>query len=208
MKGTKDTEFTVDDSEGLVDRRVKERMLSNREEIDDWKTQLFTEVKMGGLDHDKAVLLWRDRVVDYLISLEPIIRVGELPKSDEVYEERTIGTVVVEPPEEYRQQQATIPAANSVRQRENELLLSTPPQPQHVEIVGLKSIIENEAVRAQWEIDVESPDSPGPRVQTRTIEETAIIPKQILQKSVRIADRWLQNAGIGLSMSPEYRGET
>jgi len=124
-----------------------------------------------------------------------------------VYEEKVIGEIVVEPPEEY-QEKATIPNANAVRGREGDMILSQPPEPQPVEIVGLKSVIENEAVGARWEIDVESPDTPGPSVQTRTIEETAIIPKQILQDAVRLADWWLQNAGIGLSMSPEYRGET
>jgi hypothetical protein len=210
----------VVDEEGLVDRERKRMILEARRDVREWKGEIYREVKLGELDLEVGNELWGERVREYLLTIEPLLREGELAKSEQVYLEAPIGAVTIDPPEEY------VEAAGrpTVDKNPDFRVFGGAPEPKTVPFQGLRSIIENEVAAASWDLNVLRPDSPGggrkpaPSPPTadgggstggklqnsaspnETITETRPIPKPILQDAVRIAESWLQSVDLGIEV--------
>lgn len=194
----------VSDEEGFVDRKKKETIIQNRQEIKEWNKKLFSNEKMGGISYEEAVSLWRDRVVEYLVSIEPLLNRENLPLSTEAYTEWPLGYVEFELPEEYQQQRAT--SINDLVGRESHYLTGNPETTKTVTVRGLKTVIERETVAVEWTLKRRQVSGP-PVIEEITHREEVPMPKHILLNAVRMADDWLQQAGIGLAFAKKNHGK-
>lgn len=196
-----DATGTVRDEENYVDRERKKLILQRRRDIDEWKRELFTDAKLGDLPYQTAISLWGDRVRDYLIAVEPLLRDESLSGAAEAYTQADIGVIEIPPPKEMQ-------AANTARGRRNPVvdgyeLVNGPPEPKKETITGLKDVIEKEAVTATWEVQGRRVETAGRRErrQTITATQTAPLNKTTLRNAVRITDEFLQDAQLGIDTS-------
>lgn len=181
------------DEENYVDKERKRQILNSRLEAREWRRELFTNVRTGDMDEQVAVLLWGDRVREYLMSIEPLLRNFSLPNAEELYKERELGQVQVYPPDELR---------NAAQGRRGEstsglTVLNGDLEPRTHTIHGLKEVIDREYVEFSWSVQIRDPSRNPPR-QSITETNSEALPRHILRKSVRDADEWLQNVGIGV----------
>jgi len=197
----------VDDAEGYVDRKHKERILTKRRQVDDWKQQLFTSYRTGDAEKADVLALWRDRIVDYLVAIEPLLRDESLPNAEYVYLGVPLGEITLQVPEEYNQDESGRTTINDVREKDFEFV-DAPPESKTVTVTGLKDVIELEQVNAEWQFTIRRFDGVGLPFEEVQVEETGGLTKSVLQNAVRVADEWLQNAGVGLSMKADNHGKT
>lgn len=199
-------EWFVEDDEEYVNKRKKERILSLREDVDEWKREVLTEMRLGQMDEETAMLLWGDRVRDYLLAIEPLFYHDGMPGRKQAYLEEKLGYVVIEPPQQLQQTEREAARAGA-RGRGHDLLQDEPLEPARVLVEGLKTVIERESATYEWDVQVRT-RNPGPdddRRKTITVEEEAPLNRTVLQNAVRVADEFLQGAGIGLKLSlPDY----
>jgi len=75
-----------------------------------------------------------------------------------------------------------------------------PPEPEEVKLLGLKSIIETETINHEWRVRL----NPGVHMtEERYIANPQItrpLPKESLEQAVRVADDFLQQAGVGMEI--------
>lgn len=195
---------SVLDEENFVDRKRKEQILSLRQSVDEYESELFFGVAQDQLTPDEAVSLWHDAVRRYLMAFEPLLRREDIPNSDYYYTGIELGAVTVEPPEKYR----TTPSVRG-KSRSNDVLLaqSKPPKPKTTDIEGLKTVIEKEIISEEWSVRVDRARSPGPStgppIETVTVEESEQMPRSVLRNAVRAGDEFLEKAGVGLQTGVE-----
>lgn len=192
----------IQDDENYVDKRVKDRIMQVRGDVDKWWSELFMMASMGDIGPQEATRLWHEHVRRYLVAIEPLLRNDdELPQAAEFYEEAELGKVMVEPPEELREQTG-IPAPGNVSEV-GALVQSEPPDPKKETIRGLKSVIERDSIRKTWTVRVRDVNGAGPSVQDREFEQTVPLPRDIVLNAVRTADEFLQQAGVGVHTKDE-----
>lgn len=194
----------VEDEEGFVDKEVKKRILENRQEVDEWSRSLFSAERTGGIDTEDAVMIWRDRVVEYLTSIEPLLRDDSLPDARHAYLREPLGVAVLEPPEEYQQEPGR-PSIEELVERGPEWFRGDPPEPKQQTFQGLKSVIETERVTAEWEVPVDT-DRP-PRREREQVHKQQPVPKHVLENAVRVADEFLHQIGIGVTTVEDANDE-
>jgi len=88
----------VQDADGLVERRVKQRVMDRRQAVTDLKEDLFinhtaearlTQGAQQLMPHEQ-VQLWATSVRQYLRAIEPLLRSDEIPDSEYYYRELEI----------------------------------------------------------------------------------------------------------------------
>lgn len=197
----------VEDEENFVATERKKQILGARENVRDWREELFTAARTGEIDEESAVTLFGDPVREYLMTIEPLLQL-DLSNAQEVYEKKELGTIELRPPEEY------LEAAGGRQSpgRRSEKTVSGDLDVKTYTIEGLKEVIERESVSATWTIHIKwarpqfAPRG-GPR---QTVQPTVEKPltREVLRNAVRTADQWLQEAGVGLDLDAEpYRSE-
>lgn len=192
--------YRVKDEEGYADNERKKHVMQLRREVDAWKGELRKAMVFDGLSEEEAVTLWHGKVQTFLVAIEPLLRDEDLQNSLEYFEDVKIGEITIHPPREYRQQ-SMVPTADELRERDNEILLSDPPQPKTKTLTGLRSVIERETVTAEWTVPVRAEN--GPAIQERSVRQERLLPWSILQNAVRRADQFLQDVNIGFSVEKE-----
>jgi hypothetical protein len=192
--------YQVKDEDGYADNERKKHVMQLRREVDAWKGELRKSMVFDELTEEEAVTLWHGKVRTFLVAIEPLLRDEDLQNSTEYYEQVEIGTVTIHPPREYRQQ-SMVPTAEKLRQRNNEVLLSDPPQPKSETLYGLRSVIERETVSAEWTVPVRAEN--GPAIQERSVHQERLLPWSILQNALRRADQFLQDVNVGFEVMKE-----
>lgn len=191
-----DYEIEPDDT---IDQKQKERIVSRREEVDEWEMELYTQATLGEIARQQADLLWGYRVRAFLKTVEPLLEHGGLTQHDQkIIASFDLGDVRIDPPEEL------VRAATSQRGSTGgiELLQDEDIGTKNVPIQGLRQVIERKICSASWTVQIRDPDAPGRRVE-RTYQQEKPVPYDILEDAVRLADEWLQLAGIGIAIDPE-----
>lgn len=172
------------DEENYIDKRRKQEILNARSDVREWRQELFSSIRMGEIEEQTGMLLYGDRVREYLMAIEPLLRNESLPMAEEAYHGVYLGEVVVHPPE--------------VEGARSELLQSTP-EPKREAINGLQTVIERERIVETWEVQIRDTDS-SRRREERTLQNSAPLSREILQNATRTADEWLQKIGVGLEV--------
>lgn len=189
---------TVNNDDNSVDARKKKQILDRREVLDEWEIELYTSVGVGELSQEQANEMWGYIVRSYLKAVEPLLLRGDLERSEEVYIEQTFGNVWVPPPENI--------GGDGGFGKRNVSVEGDSPQPKGLQISGVKNVIENKKVTAEWEIQIRDPNSKNRR-QTIHPTNTVALSYKVLENAVRVVDEWLQLNGIGIDTTdgiPSY----
>jgi hypothetical protein len=215
--------------DGQIDKRLKDRILDARDRVAGREDDTFVGARLTGdvkLSHSQLVGIWATSVRQFLRTIEPLLRSDEIENSRHYYHEIPIYEDTLRPPDgetvvlttgtkdgvEENTEQIRWSLfyndniSNRKLTRENSLFDSgfEPPEPQPIKLRGLKSIIEQDLISANWDV-VLNPDSP-PAEKTHIAKPEISQPlgKPTLEYAVRKADEFLHDAGI----SPDVGGST
>lgn len=208
--------------DGLVDRKLKNRIITARQRVDDREDELFVRSISSqiGFNRQQAVAAWGATVRQYLRAIEPILRQEEVEESEYYYKDVPIAVEAVTPqpgvtrvlnPRSGKSETEHINWNLYYSEEVNPIGLVkhngydiNPPEPKTIELYGLKSVIETDAVRKRWEVPL------GKGVLNKVAVPTFETPlkKSWLETAVREADHFLQQAGVGLEIGSTPHGTT
>lgn len=215
-------EYKVEDAEGYVDRKLKEELLNLRRKIDEREDQILAHTETGELDYDSGIRVFHRTINQFLRRIEPLLRNEQVDGALEAYSETKLGEMAIYPPpvEISTPGQFMEPEELELKRRFedknpdiNLSINSNIPQPKTKPVVGLKEIINSDGKGAEWEVSVtklegESVEFGNRGVQT-TISNFEPYDYEILVNAIRVADGFLANADLGLSLtSGEPHGKT
>jgi hypothetical protein len=211
-----DQVYEVEDSDGMVARRKKKMILDSRENVNNVETQLALGGTPDGMNVSGQTA-YHQVVRQFLRNIEPLLRNSEVSGASHAYSEATLGHITVEPPVQPKESESSRPehlGGNSPdngkfngSRNNSELVLhrfSDPVEPERFEITGLKEIISNDGRTARWDVIIDKKKSPkytGGGMKEMTVRNAKQWDYTILNNSVRVADQFLEEANIGLSLS-------
>lgn len=215
----------VIDEENRVDKRLKDRILDARERVAEREDACFVEAPLNDMDHSPSdlVQVWSTSVRQYLRTIEPLLRSDEISKSHHYYREIPILQDKLYPPDGKTVVVTEYPGDKDPKVDSEEIIWSLfyddetnardlvtdpqfePPEPEPIELTGLKSIIETERIAYEWSIlmNPSTHFSKPKRIARPKINRP--LSKRTLENAVRKADRFLQQAGIGLEIGDPTR---
>lgn len=194
----------VQDEEGTVDRKIKNRILDARARVDEREDILFTqpivdpELNLNRVDATRA---WGNTVRQFIRSIEPLLRSDDIKNSEYYYAEVILGRETLVPPDSDKYQFskfANEEISDKHLKRDMGLPPSfEPPEPVTVEFTGLGDILRQEMLHHKWTVDVA--DKGRPAIKELSVETP--VPKFVYENAVRAADQFLQQAGVGMDIS-------
>jgi len=196
---------TVQD-DGSVDQRVKDRILSARESVDETETHLFVSAAAAPevrLSQAQLATAWGTVVRQYIRSIEPLLRSDNVEAAARYYHEIPIHEQIIPPPDTEDNDWSRFAAAENPAALAREMGLPQsfkPPKPKRVTVRGLKDVLDKKEERLVWSF-AKNPDAIPPQRERVRLEETWFPQKETLDHAVRKADEFLQQAGIGLEIS-------
>lgn len=215
----------VRDEEGTVDQKLKDRIIRARTRVDEREDAIYVQAPLegAGLTQPQSVQIWGTSVRQYLRAVEPLLRSDQIAVSDYYYHEVEIadetlrppdGTYpkdggpmadVVEPAEYYWSLfYSEMPQRQAIDSHDHSLFTRgfEPPEPERVQIRGLRDVIEQEQVSASWSITV-NPDAP--QTERVTFQPSIRFPlrREWLRDAVRYTDEFLQECGISIDVGFE-----
>lgn len=207
---TNGAEKRIDDEEGEVDTRFKNRIIQNRVRVDDAEEKLFVDAPTNPdlqAPRQQRVSVYGTMVKQYLRTIEPILRSDGVENATEFYEEVEIGSVELVPPDK-EGYQFSMAVYSEKDDQDLRRLLNLPrsaeiPEVKHIPFHGLKSIIEAPDVLShRWVVTV---DDTGvePNHDQIVLQQTKVPDKKLFVDAIRKADSFLQNAGLGIEIAPE-----
>lgn len=203
--------YEVEDTEGFVNRKKKKMILKSRERVDDIEARLML-YNPSQLDVSQQTA-YHQMIRQFLRHLEPLLSNPEVNGATEAYTETHLGNLIIEPPvdpnieEKPDHLKDTSEKSFFEEKSDSDLVLhrfSDPVEPVRFEITGLEEIINNDGRTASWEVIIDKKESRGFRgagLFETTVTESQQWNYTILNNAVRVADQFLENANIGLSLS-------
>jgi len=196
----------VEDEEGFVAKQRKKTILQNRAKIDEVAERVFPATARDEYSEMYAARMFHESVRVYVMSIEPLLRDFSLKNAEHAYLHAPLGEVTLAPPPEF---QSMPNEAREIAERGFKLL-SEPIEPDTKEIEGLKEVIERDGYSESWRVHVNWIDGykkkhEPPQWETITAEEH--MPKMALLNAVRVADEFLQEANVGLSVGGSQETE-
>jgi len=208
----------IDD--GTVDTKFKNRIVNARKRVDDREDDIFVRAPLSGTvgGRQELVQLWGTTVRQYLKTIEPILRSGEIARSDYYYNNIEIANEVVYPPDgetpvSTRNGSETWDIEWSKYYRDDfdpframggNLKAGPgfePPEPRKITLHGLKDVIETEQIHVEWSVPLNSGEPFGDVAKPSV---TYPVKKQWLEVAIRAADQFLQEeANIGLEIGAD-----
>lgn len=197
---------TVQD-DGTVDKKLKDRIINARERVDDREDYLYVQATVDANKHiepAEQTVYWGMVVKQYLRTIEPLLNEETVSEADKFYTAISIGEVTLLP-QDTPQYPFSAVARGDIEPMQFKIQYDLPrsvelPEPKTVEFEGLQSVIERGPMIGEtWEVETNVYSDPREGRVVRTQDQRPI-PKQIYEDAVRIADRFLQQAGIGLEL--------
>lgn len=202
--------------DGSVDQKIKNRIISARNRVDEDEQYLYVHVPadrrahLNGIDRHNA---WATSVRQYIRAIRPLLTSDRIERSTFYYHEVPLGVVEVVPPDK-----GGIEWSKFAQDDADEFKLKRsmglppnfdPPEAKEAKFTGLKDVLDRRGIHLTWSID----KKPGyasfqDKSQVR-LEVSRPIPKWVLEESVSRADEFLQQAGVGLEIgSDDPHGKT
>jgi len=211
----------VVDEEKTVDQKIKSRIIDTRKRVAKREDDIFVGASLDDeitLSRPEQVNIWATSVRQFLRAIEPLLKSPEVEESHYFYEEIPIYEDMLYPRDgetllyvnggaDTTTQDIMWSLLKSDQITNRELEQRThfsksfePPEPEPVKLHGLKSIIETEMISAGWTVPLNPGVLPGQDSYVAKPQIKQPLPKEALEKAVRIGDEFLQNAGIGLEI--------
>lgn len=211
------SEVTVEDEEGVVDRKTKEQIMDLRGQVDNDERTLYVE-RMSDPEFNFSVMqanqYWGISVRQYLRGIKRLWSDDDemaVKNVDQYWEELVLGREQLVPPDKGDYQFSITRFEDKYSDRELRQLLDLPrgvdvPKPEEKVFRGLGSILKTNRISHTWFVKT-STRGPPPEHETMRLEVTAPVPKHILENAIEAADNFLQQAGVGFEVGvPAYMG--
>lgn len=210
------SDLQVKDEEGVVDKKVKEHITNLREQIDDDERRLYVELPATREEFDRhqADVYWGVSIRQYLRAIKRLWNDdNDTPGVQRVgyyWQEKDIATVdLYPPPTDGYDLRPVYVGEVTERQfiRQHNLPRGVElPEPEQETFQGLADVLETDAIRAQWTMTTSERGAPG-EVERVTFRVERPVPKHVLERTVEVADNFLQQAGVGFeTKAPDYMG--
>jgi len=197
----------VIDDDGDVDKAIKRRIVKARERVDETELALWRDAELdpqirGSISEAEKIRTFAMTVQQFLRRIEPLFRVDGIENNEQYYKDIDVGTITLHPPDTEDYQFSLIGQVDAT-DKELRRMIGLPrgvdlPEPVEIDITGLQEVIEREPVLSfQWSVCVARK---GPKPQWEYVYPSVTRPmqKQVYKNAVRMADLFLQEAGIGL----------
>jgi hypothetical protein len=219
----------VVDEEKTVDQKIKSRIIDTRKRVAKREDQIFVGEPLDEditLSRPQKVNIWATSVRQFLRAIEPLLKSDEIENSEYYYEGIPIYEDTLYPPDGEtlvysKGGQDTITkeiiwslfydSEIDKRDLEKRTHFSSsfdPPEPEQIELHGLKSIIETETLSAEWTVPLNPGVLPGQDKYIAKPQITRPLQKKTLEQAVRVADTFLQEAGIGMEIGHQETDDT
>lgn len=201
----------VVDEEGTVDQKIKDRIIRSRNRVDKREDLVFIQAPLDPqveqLNRRDQLEIWGTAVRQYIRSIEPLLKSDAIPESGHYYGNHPIVKERIMPPPKDGIDWSLfhdddIPQESLIREHETLDRSFTPPQPKTFTLRGLKSVIETDHIEVSWTV-VHNPSAIQPRQTVSRIALSHPLKKPWLESAVRVADEFLQKAGVGLDIGHE-----
>lgn len=205
-------ELEVSDTEGRIDRKIKDRILESREAIDEAEQELFLSIGETQFDDKRVYYKARRQLADqwgilvrqYVRNVKPLLTSDNVPNSDYYWNEVPIYKTKVIPPNErdYKWSKFADENANDIRIIRDMGLGPEfePPKPKEFDIIGLEELMRKQKEAATWSFELR-PGAVPPESDLRRLKVDRPLPKLAYENAVEATDDFLDQAGVGLSMS-------
>lgn len=198
----------IDDEEGEVDSRFKTRIIQNRIRVDEAEEKLFVDAPTDpgiNISRENSISVWSTMVKQYLRTIEPVLSSDEVDDAPYYYEEIPIGSVELHPPDKDGYRFSMIPYSDESDKKIRRALGlprgATLPEIEEIPFHGLRSIIEApEVLSHRWVVTV---DESGLDNEQLVLEQSRVPDKKLYVDAVRHADKFLQDAGLGIDIAEE-----
>lgn len=207
-------EVTIEDEEGIVDRKVKEHVLNLRQQVDEDERLIYVERRSdphNPLSVAEANQYWGITVRQFLRGIKRLWTKDKTAVTNvqKYWEEQKIGEETLIPPDkgDYR---FSLTAYDQYSESELKRLIGLPkkselPEPKTVEFHGLNSVLNQNRIQQTWLVKTDM-RGPPPTHKSMTLSAEMPLPKHILENAVEAADNFLQQAGLGFEVGvPDWR---
>lgn len=210
-------EITVEDEEGVVDRKVKEQVLDLRSQIDEDERAIYVEMLSDparSFTISDANRFWGVSVRQYLRGIKRLWGNTDATRVRSVgdyWQEMHLGTETLNPPDKGGYQFSLAAHLDTHPPDELKRAIGLPkraelPKPEVVEFHGLDSILSQNRIEHTWVVKTDV-SGPPPEHESVHLQVAEPIPKHILENAVEAADNFLQQAGLGFDVGvPDYHG--
>jgi len=206
-------DWQLEDGE-YVDRKVKERILNSRQQVDSMEQTLFDEeVLMPDVQvsYIQKVVAWGNSVRRFLRNIEPILDLKTEDHGSYYLDEITFGTIHLVPPDQDGYPFSLV-SDDTLTDSERRQLIGvgpdvTLPEVQDESINGLRDVVNTDPVlSASWTVRL-SGRTPAER-EVLQLEAREPVAKSVYEDAVRAADRFLFDMGIGAHVEPRPHKST
>jgi len=208
-----------------TNQQVANNLLQLRQTIDEYRIQINQHQAAESLSDQEAAQMFYGVVSSFLSQAEPILTENHVEGSDQLLDTTPLGTVTITPPPfeiEPKAPGGLDPRAGQIAQikdryddEQTQYKLakdSDIPEPQTVEIHGIKPILSQNTVSASWTVEIVSQrvGSSMERVgkgnwgRETTITNSEPWPVGILYLAARETTKVLANAGIGFNTPKQH----
>lgn len=206
-----DIPLEVSDEEGHIDRKIKNRILASRKRIDTAEEKLFVD-KLGSADYRspeeyqelerQLADRWGVVVRQYVRAVMPLLKDQDIEKADYYWNRAPIYETAIAPPDGTHEWSRFTGGKDDVTIARGMGLppLFDPPEPKTLEVIGLNEILEKKETTCRWDI-VLNPGAIPPRQNVDSLALQVTLPKRAYERAVEYTDEFLQQAGVGLSLS-------
>jgi hypothetical protein len=219
--GDKDGErFKVEDDEGFVAREKKKIIIESRRRVDEYEEELLTVLQRPiprGRDTEtvqeerkqQIAGVWHGMVRQYVRNIVPLLENDEIEGATHAYKQAHLGGVRLEPPSQYKAGEVGYGGATAGDTPDIVLhRFSDVPEPVVRDIYGLESILRPPPLEASWDIIIDTHASDGygglmnkgSGMEEVEATDTGYLHLGILREAVSVADQFLEDANVGLSV--------
>lgn len=201
----------IEDNEGRIEQKVKDRILDARQRIDDAENELFVntlgQYPAGHPKHAQMKEHFSDRwgvlVRQYIRAVKPLLASDEIENAAFYRERVPIYQAEISPPDgEKDWSRFATDDTDDVRLMRKMGLKPDVniPEPRTFELIGLQDVLDKRKIHEEWHIDL-TPNKFGSAAESDHISVNRGIPKTAYENAVEATDVFLDRSGLGLSLT-------
>jgi hypothetical protein len=193
----------VNDDEGNVDRKIKDRILKARERVDTREDQLFVQAPAMDvrMSQEQALNAWATSIRQYIRVVKPLLTSDEIEGAQYYWTKVPLGGREISPPDGEKEWSrfAYSDDPNGLATQMGLPPSFDPPEAKTASFTGLQEIMNRQTIEKHWTVDMK-PDAILPQENLDSLTVKMPVPKSILEKAVEATDAFLQEAGVGLEI--------
>jgi hypothetical protein len=201
----------IEDDEGRIARKVKDRILEARQRIDDAEKELFVNglggYPAGSTKHRQMKEHFSDRwgvlVRQYIRAVKPLLASDEIENAEFYRQQVPIYRTKIVPPDGKKDWSRFVTEDIDEIRLMRKMGLKPGvdiPEPRTFKLIGLQDVLDKQQIGEEWHIDL-TPNKFGEAAESDHLTINRGIPKEAYEKAVEATDEFLNQSGLGLSLT-------